>query len=310
MCEKPFMRCGVPNGKPRTWEERLAATPVPCGQCFPCRINRARVWTIRLLLEQTQHVQSCFTTLTYNEDFLPKGDIENGERVSMCSLDKRELQNYFKRLRKKIEPVRFRYFACGEYGLGGFRPHYHIIFFGLGQEDKHIIKSCWSDRGIPMGRVMTGFVNHRSCRYVAGYCIKNLNDTNSPYIKENFPHLVGREPEFICASRHPNGIGADAIKQFCDDFNKSQITTKKTIRQMDYIGRSWPMGRYMVGKICDHLKIDESDLESELWDYQEEIFDKHLNEKEVYYDNIVNECDNDRLVQRKRYELFTKKRSN
>lgn len=308
MCEKPFMKCGVPNGKPRTWEERLAATPLPCGQCFPCRINRARTWTFRLLLEQTQHEQSCFTTLSYNNDFLPKGDIENGERVSHCSLDKKELQNYLKRLRKLLFPVRFRYFAVGEYGLGGYRPHYHILFFGLGIEDKHIIKKAWSCRGISMGRVFTGFTNRKSIRYVCNYVMKNLNNTNSPWVKENYPMLVGREPEFITTSRRPTGLGADAIKKFCKDWAENPFTEKKVLRQLSYIGRSWPVGRYLIGKICLHLNIDESDLETELWDYQQEIFDRHLG-KGVYYDNIVNEHENDRLVQKKRHEFFTKKRS-
>ena len=44
---------------------------VPCGQCKNCRINQARIWTNRILMEQCCHDYSCFVTLTYDDEHLP-----------------------------------------------------------------------------------------------------------------------------------------------------------------------------------------------------------------------------------------------
>jgi hypothetical protein len=43
---------------------------------------------------------------------------------------KRDLQLFFKRLRKAYPDVKLRYFACGKYGEQFARPHYHVILFG------------------------------------------------------------------------------------------------------------------------------------------------------------------------------------
>jgi hypothetical protein len=45
-----------------------------------------------------------------------------------------------KRLRKKIQPLKIRFFHCGEYGDKTRRPHYHALIFGYGFPDKKIFK--------------------------------------------------------------------------------------------------------------------------------------------------------------------------
>jgi hypothetical protein len=117
---------------------------VPCGKCLMCRVARSREWGLRCLHEMQYHEESVFATLTYNPTFLPW----------KMDLQKKELQNYIKRLRKSLEPRKIRYLASGEYGdinnipdgtderpqdpdywtyyARGFgRPHYHLIIFGV-----------------------------------------------------------------------------------------------------------------------------------------------------------------------------------
>ena len=79
--------------------------------------------------EAKLHKENCFITLTYNNNNLPK----------YKSLVKKELQDFFKRLRKKYGEG-IRYYACGEYGPKGKRPHYHAIIFGWKPKDLKYFK--------------------------------------------------------------------------------------------------------------------------------------------------------------------------
>lgn len=133
---------------------------VPCGKCMACRIARTREWTVRMMNENTCHEQSVYVTLTYNDEFLPKN----------LSLSKREAQLFLKRLRKSIEPLKIKYYLCGEYGEEYSRPHYHAIIFGLGIESEEIIKNAW-----PFGFIKLGYVEHDSIQYVSGYIQKKFS---------------------------------------------------------------------------------------------------------------------------------------
>lgn len=107
-----------------------------------------------------------------------------------------------KRLRKLIEPLKIRYFGCGEYGEVCFycgnhrtkcpcsayrpmlgRPHFHLIIFGYDFPDKWI----WSAKnGYPLfrssalekiwtaGFSVIGSVSFQSAGYVARYAMKKI----------------------------------------------------------------------------------------------------------------------------------------
>lgn len=67
-----------------------------------------------------------FATLTYNNESLPKIDV-NGFSISYADIT--DLQNTFKRLRKSNAFGRsFRYAAVSELGGKHGRPHFHVIF--------------------------------------------------------------------------------------------------------------------------------------------------------------------------------------
>lgn len=219
LCTKPFM---------------LGVMPCGCGQCMACRINRRRLWTHRMLLESVKHVGSCFVTLTYNQETLPG-----------VSLVPKHTQNWLKRLRRAIEPVKVRYFLVGEYGDQTARPHYHAALFGLpvelaGGVDGRggVVRDTWK-----LGHTFVGELTQESAAYIGGYVTKKMT-------KREDPRLYGRHPEFARMSLQP-GIGALAMPEIAVLLSGSEWG----IRELREVGdvpsallhgkASKPLGRYL-----------------------------------------------------------------
>ena len=204
---------------------------LPCGKCIGCQMDRSRDWANRMVLELESHECASFITLTYSDEYLPYSDIadENGEFHP--TLRKKDFQDFMKRLRKQIAPVKIRFFSCGEYGEKHKRPHYHAIIFGFDFPDKvpHEIKEgyityrspllerVWSD---PVTHETKGFclvadVNWNTCAYVSRYCTKKIAPGHNIYYQ-----TLGIEPEFNTMSRRP-GIG----RQWYEE-NKEELYIK------------------------------------------------------------------------------------
>jgi len=212
-CYEPLRACMVkgPEG-PRLVFNRNAvgkALSLPCGRCIGCRLERSRQWAVRLVHENKMHESSCFLTLTYDEDHLP-GD--GSISVSAC-------QDFMKRLRSRIAPIKVRFFLCGEYGEKLGRPHYHLILFGYDFPDKvkleekdgkilyssEMLDDIWGNGGCRIGEV-----TFDSAAYVANYATKKITGAKAQ------EHYQGRKPEFLLMSRRP-GIGRGFIERFMSD---------------------------------------------------------------------------------------------
>ena len=151
-----------------------------------------------MVAESKNHNNSVFVTLTYSPEYLrSKGLPEDG----IFSVDKKEVQNFLKRLRKNLSR-RIRYFACGEYGEKSHRAHYHAIIFGLSVSEASEIDRAWSPRGF----TKTVQANQATMAYVARYCTKkNYGLDYKDWLDEQ-----GLAREFQLQSNKP-GIGACAI---------------------------------------------------------------------------------------------------
>ena len=202
---------------------------VPCGKCINCRLAYSRRWADRLVLESIYHEQSWFVTLTYNDFFVPESkyiDENTGEVVPHLSLYKRDVQNFLKRLREMVDyPIRF--YCAGEYGSKTYRPHYHLIIFGLkldgltdedGNPDlynvrqghsgfdlwqSHLLERAWSkilfNKVWPLGHVSVAPMNWKTAAYVARYVTKKLDAENDGLKYEDF----NIEKPFSTCSRKP-----------------------------------------------------------------------------------------------------------
>lgn len=161
--------------------------------------------------------ENCFITLTYSPENVP----ENG------SLNKRDIQLFMKRLRKKYRDKKIRYFQCGEYGGQLGRPHHHVILFGHNFTDrKHFssrgkiklylsqeLSDLW-----PHGMHTIGELTLESAAYTAAYILKKVFGKKAP------EHYGDKIPEFITMSRRP-GIG----QAFYDRYKSDLYTTDQAI---------------------------------------------------------------------------------
>lgn len=110
---------------------------MPCGKCLECLEDKKQQWCFRLDQEKRFSDCSFFVTLTYEDEYLPfvlPGEIY----VDEPTLCKRDVQLFFKRLRKSLNGDKIKYYCVGEYGDKGNRPHYHALIFYRG-------KSTWFD---------------------------------------------------------------------------------------------------------------------------------------------------------------------
>uniref|UniRef100_A0AAU8AWW4 Replication initiator protein n=1 Tax=Dulem virus 172 TaxID=3145649 RepID=A0AAU8AWW4_9VIRU len=203
-------------------------TEIPCGQCIGCRLDYSRQWANRCMLEASEHSSSFFLTLTYDDDHLPANEIINvttGEikQSPVHTLVKKDLSGFMKRLRKNTGQ-KLRFYGCGEYGGETFRPHYHVIVFGLELDDLQIYKrstagfwyynsetvqKCWKN-----GFVVVCDVSWDTCAYTARYVTKKLKGEPAQ-IYEEF-NLV---PPFVNMSRKP-GIARNYYEQNKDKIYK------------------------------------------------------------------------------------------
>lgn len=221
LCRKPFVR---------------GASAFGCGQCMPCRFNRRRVWTHRLMIEALVHPSASFVTLTYEE--VPDGG----------SLVPKDLQLWLKRFREVRGPC--RYYAVGEYGDQTERPHYHLALFGHDRECTEDVSRTWGK-----GHVYVGTLTFHSAQYIAGYVTKKLT-------KRDDPRLGGRYPEFARMSLRP-GIGAygavDIAKALQSKAGWDEIERFGDVPASLLVGRkSWPLGRYIRMKIRDAMEWEEN----------------------------------------------------
>jgi len=177
-CAQPLTAYRPAIGGPVRFDEprdgrAYSQIELPCGQCILCRLEHARQWAVRIHNEAQLHIENSFVTMTYNDEHLPAHN----------SLNYRDLQLFWKRLRKEIGPL--RYYAVGEYGDNTDRPHYHACIFGHAFTDKRkilrtdptllwtspVLEQAWG-----MGHVSVGALTFESAQYTASYVTKKLNN--------------------------------------------------------------------------------------------------------------------------------------
>lgn len=224
---------------------------VPCGKCLNCRIQKRTEWTLRVIHESEFWKDKMFVTLTYNDESLP----ENG------SLKKKDLQLFFKRLRKNYGK-KIKYFACGEYGDNTNRPHYHMVLFGVDWDDKNVIYNSWKhsdwNPAIKANAIKT--VIPERIQYVCKYIDKayTIEMERDDYEKK------GIEVPFRLVS---NGMGLQYLEKH-----------RRKIEDLGYVsfrGKKRSLPRYYLNK----TEIDVDEIYKEAEKIEKEEVEKIVGEK-------------------------------
>ena len=164
-----------------------------CGKCLECKKQKMFEMQTRIKNELKKNKDAYFLTLTYDEKH--KKD-----------LNKRDIQLFFKRYRKK---QKLKYFYVGELGETTQRPHYHAIIFaplpkdikesaaetkkGHKQYESKEITKIWGNGLIKISKIETPLI-----RYITKYMLKNVD-----------------KKEFICdwSRKPPIGINEETIEK-------------------------------------------------------------------------------------------------
>ena len=222
---------------------------VACGQCLGCRLDRSRMWAMRIAHEGSLHELdsgNCFVTLTYRDrSECTEEQLRDGYHVpDDWSLNKKHFQDFMKRLRKHFAPKKIRFFHCGEYGntckhgvdlrlvkcplCNVGRPHYHACLFNCSFDDLEAYGSRDGDLRYTSstlekiwkyGFVDVGELNFDSAAYVARYIMKKVTGVNAAdhYMQVDLDGVCSWvDPEYITMSRRP-GIGHDWYEKYKDD---------------------------------------------------------------------------------------------
>lgn len=170
--------------------------------------------------ERQSFDDSCFLTLTYDDDQLPYGLV----------LHHAHFQRFMKRARKRLG-IPLSYYMCGEYGDETHRPHYHACFFGHAfREDCIEVKKTACGQMIyssallselwPHGFASVGELTFESAAYVSRYCMKKITGepAENHYARLVFDtgELISLPPEYARMSLNP-AIGARWFKRFSSD---------------------------------------------------------------------------------------------
>lgn len=184
----------------------LKSIPVPCGKCPPCKKRRVDSWVFRLQQEEKVSESAHFVTLTYDTTHVPIS--KNG----FMTLDKTDVQKFFKRLRKIMwshgDPLhdKVKYYIAGEYGTNTKRPHYHAIIFNCPVAETYA--RAWT-----LGQIHVGQVTGDSVAYTMKY-IDKWTDSRK-HARDD------RQPEFALQSK---GLGANYISDAVKKYHQADIS--------------------------------------------------------------------------------------
>lgn len=220
-----------------------------CGQCLPCRINKRREWTHRILLEALCYGDNAFVTLTYGDD-------------NVRSLEPEHVRNFLKRIRKAVAPRKLRFYLVGEYGDKSERPHYHLALFNypscgrlFTSYNRNGINCCGTCKNFqsfwPYGNIYLGTLEPHSAAYIAGYVTKKMTRTDDV-------RLGNRHPEFARMSLKP-GIGYDALHEIASVLIRYQDAEPDVPTSLAYGKRKvLPLGRYLTRSLRELTGRDKN----------------------------------------------------
>lgn len=238
---------------------------VSCGKCPACQSNHRKMWYFRLKVESNKCISSYVVTLTYNDKVVPDYEVYNNE-FRYHPIRYSDIQDFHKRLRKRIGP--FRFFAIAEYGSERLRPHYHICYFFDHPQNQTEFEDSVFASWFPDCRITIDTTNDRACNYILKYCLSMVDET----VPDCF------RPKLRCSTKPYIGSG------FLDDLEVLRWLHVKKTDISNYLGYRQRLPRIYRDKVFseDEKKFIAQELGRVQEERSKEKFFKVL-EKELKY---------------------------
>jgi len=209
---------------------------VPCGKCFQCLSRRRNGWSFRLHHQMNVSESACFMTLTYGDNGI-FGENPKQTKNGFDTLVKKDLQDFFKRLRKhenkRKNGTTIKYYGVGEYGTNNHRPHYHVILFNLSNytltRSNMVAEKIWKKGFVDIAQCSSASIN-----YVVGYI------NQGAWIPKS--DLDDRAPHFSMMSK---GLGSSYLTDRIIDMHYDRMDA--SVMHPD--GYRIPLPRYYKDKI-------------------------------------------------------------
>lgn len=199
------------------------------------------------MLEAGLNADNSFLTLTYADD--------------PFTLVPRDHRRFMVALRKRLAPLRVRFYMVGEYGERHHRPHFHYALFGYpsctrGSNRRNksyrcchacdVLEEVWGK-----GLIKNLPLEIGSARYIARYVIKKMTRWDDP-------RLGNRHPEFARMSLRP-GIGHGALAAAAATISRYNLLDSAgdvpvTLRHGN---TEYPLGRYLRKQLRKALGLNE-----------------------------------------------------
>ena len=213
----------------RPFVDRRTGIAYTCGTCPACRKQKKAEWVLRCHHELLyNNCKATYATLTYDYTHLKKTALKpENDFDKLGTLCRDDLYKFLKRLRLRYPGKKLRYFACGEYGTKRWRPHYHILIFGLNPDEcSSEITQCWSHGYVDISLKP---VSDKVSAYIVGYVTKKMDEEFPTRAKRTEYYTSNnREAPFLSFSKGLGGEWADIhvnqwIHSLTFGFNSRQV---------------------------------------------------------------------------------------
>jgi hypothetical protein len=272
----------------------IGEVKVMCGKCPKCKERRVNDWVFRLLKEEKRSISSLFITLTYDNYHVPITG--NG----FMTLHKRDLQLFWKRLRKK-QGTPIKYYAVGEYGSLE-RPHYHAIVFNV--ENKDHIYNSWKSEGKCIGSIHIGDVSSDSIAYTCKYIDKGCSipkhkrddrvksfSTMSNHIGDNYIYVTDENGLYIYDIKTRDKILRKDVLDFHTQTDKNYVYVNGYKKALPRYYRDILFNDDVKSRKLKHIikkKIEESEEEASLLRKKGYIYSDYKRDQAIYIHKSFN----------------------
>ncbi len=276
---------------------------VSCGKCIQCQIKRIKNWTSKLYLETISHEESCFITLTFDNNKITNTNDKELTPLMACDLaySKRYFQLFMKRLRKHIQKYEgklIKFYHIGEYGALNQRAHHHVIIFGWKPNDMRIMENSKSgkpqyhskliDNKWKLGRTSVQNTNINNIKYITKYTTEKILNTNNYNTNMHKPYQTfsnrGRLGELMLHKLERNLLENDGFEIDNTHYPLSMQQIKKIKEINEHIYKKTEYNFEIIKK-CELLMQEKIEKAEE---YQNSIKTNYNNNIEYWKKTQIN----------------------